>query len=251
VDALFAIDLALHFFLMYPELSSMSGERWVDDSRKIVRHYLTGWFTFDLLALVAGSFDMIALLAIADDSVDDLNSVRAVRVLLRLLRVARLLKMLRLLNFRRVIRKWEAFTGETVAVSYATFKLVECVVLVVTVSHWFACIWGLQSSFYSTRVDSWMGEFGYCSLIPAAGANASAGALISPADLEYATAECKAASTLYVAAFYVRTRLGASRIRFRTSPIRPRTSPIRPRTLAGRRPAASPRSRGPCPSGGP
>ena len=196
VDMVFLVDLVIHFFLMYSESAGpLAGEHWIDDRRKIALHYLRGWFALDLLALVAGAFDIITLILLTG-APSSVSTIRAMRVALRLLRVARLLKMIRLVNFRRVLKRWEDVTGETVTVSHATSKLVQCIILVITVSHWFACVWGLQAAFNTTRFASWMGEFGYCTEL-AADAGGGNGASSVPS-----TTNCAEPFALYVAAFY-------------------------------------------------
>ena len=65
--------------------------------------------------------------------------MRDLRVL-RVTRVLRLIKLVRLLRASRVFQRWET----KIAINYSRLSLVKSLVTVTLLSHWFACIWGLQ-----------------------------------------------------------------------------------------------------------
>merc|ERR1719316_457540 len=46
VDMLFGADILLQFFLMYQE-EKIGGE-WVTDHKRIIKHYVQGWFVIDV-----------------------------------------------------------------------------------------------------------------------------------------------------------------------------------------------------------
>ena len=194
VDLIFLVDLFLCFCTMYPEnANAMRGEVWVASRSKIVRHYLRGWFTIDLVALAAGGLDVWFASAKCDeqqatDVSEDIGKI--VRVLFRLAKAARLVKMLRLMKIASMLRRWEA----SFSIDYSRFSLIRCVVQVILVSHWFACFWGLETSFQPTVLQSWMGEFEYCTAVASASASSSSS--------NVPTIECAPPFTLYIAAFY-------------------------------------------------
>ena len=56
VDAVFFVDLALQFFLAYE-----SGLYWVKTHSRIVKHYLKGWFSIDLVSTGVSAFDFMTV----------------------------------------------------------------------------------------------------------------------------------------------------------------------------------------------
>lgn len=99
----------------------------------------------------------------------------------RIIRIFRLIKLARLLRASRMFTRWQT----KIAVPYAdgghsdsvTFSptagrpflrrysyqaIIRTLIMVLTLSHWCACFWGLQVAFQDTLELSWMGSFGYC-----------------------------------------------------------------------------------------
>ena len=140
VDIIFTIDLVLQFRLMYTDANSIEGVRWVSDADRIVRHYLFGWFPLDFLSILVSIFDIVPLLGGSDN-------VRDLRVL-RVMRVLRLIKLARLLRASRLFRRWET----KIAINYSRLNLIKALIYVVMLSHWFACIWGLQVRSRASRL---------------------------------------------------------------------------------------------------
>ena len=67
------------------------------------------------------------------------DSARNLRML-RLMRVFRLIKLIRLLRASRLFRRWET----KLAINYSRLAIVRSFLMMTLVSHWFACVWGLQ-----------------------------------------------------------------------------------------------------------
>jgi len=157
VDIIFILDLILQFFLVYMEDSTDSpdggvigGEVWITDQRKIVIHYLKGWFVLDSISCAVSSFDFIALTS----SSDSLNTLKVFRVL----RALRLIKLVRLVRASRMFKRWES----RLAINYGAMALVKSGFTVFLLAHWMACIWRLQSGFADDINLTWLGDDGYC-----------------------------------------------------------------------------------------
>ena len=57
-----------------------------------------------------------------------------------MLRALRLIKLIRLVRVSRIFDRWEA----RMAINYAMLHILTALLQTLLVSHWFACIWGLQ-----------------------------------------------------------------------------------------------------------
>ena len=105
------------------------------------------------------------------------------------------------------------------AINYNLVRMGHVVLLLLIVSHWFACVWGLQTSFQDSHATTWVGEFGYCTPLPDPGlvgrTNLSAAAALPSAAHDGAVDgaqdgatdgrvlfECRTAFALYVASLY-------------------------------------------------
>ena len=195
VDVIFSIDLVLQFFLIYPEQNDASGVRWVESRRQIAVHYLKSWFALDFFSTAMCIIDFISV----DSGENPEVNIQALRVL-RVLRALRLIKLVRLVRASRMFKRWEC----KIAINYGALALGRCVVGVIVLSHWFACLFALQTVFFDSPVqsvlvmgsdppeyvDTWKGEFLYCT---ATGATSPDGS---------AEAECLDPWALYCVAVY-------------------------------------------------
>ena len=167
VDIIFTIDLVLQFFLIYPEQNDASGVKWVESRRHIAAHYLKSWFALDFFSILLVIIDFISV----DSGDDPTVNIQALRVL-RVLRALRLIKLVRLVRASRMFKRWEC----RIAINYGALALGRCVVGVLVLSHWFACLFALQTIFFDSPVqsvlvigsdppeyvDTWKGNFNYC-----------------------------------------------------------------------------------------
>lgn len=115
VDCVFAIDCILHFFLAYQERPE-NGGHWVTQPHQIRRHYLTGWFSVDLISSLP--FDLLLQVGFIDAQSQNATLLR----LLRTIRFVRLVKMFRILKASRLIARWKSHFG----ISYATSSMIKC-----------------------------------------------------------------------------------------------------------------------------
>ena len=178
IDLIFILDACLQFVLM-KQVSTMDGLRWVSDPKRLCLVYLKGWFIIDLLSVSVSSLDFIIIFGAAGSvssslgsslaggdstgavDVESFSDLRALRVL----RALRLIKLVKILTAFRVFRRWEI----KVAINYAALSLAKCMVGMLVLAHWFACVWALQASFQASRLDTWMGKDQvYCMVTDAA-----------------------------------------------------------------------------------
>ena len=143
---IFVVDLVLQFFVM-TEIETERGLRWVSDQATIARSYLKGGFTVDFICVVVSAFDFVTL---GERGAADLQDLR----LLRILRTLRLIRLIKLFTASKIVKRYEV----RVAVNYAALGLVQCILGMLVLSHWFACAWGLQASFQTDLSKTWLGK---------------------------------------------------------------------------------------------
>ena len=143
VNAIFLCDVALQFFLHY-QLPKEKGLTWVRNHKRIVTHYLKGYFCLDFFSSIP-----FGALGMMFPAMGDLAAAR----LLRLLRLA---KLLRIMRSSRLINRYRA----DMSVSYGIIQLWGFVILAVIACHWMACLWGYTANASSSGFgNSWMTAF--------------------------------------------------------------------------------------------
>ena len=83
-------------------LSKRGGNKlvWITSRRAIARHYMLGWFTFDVISIVPSAFDVLPIIASAAAEQDGKGAHLELARLktLRVIRVLRLIKLIRLVR---------------------------------------------------------------------------------------------------------------------------------------------------------
>jgi len=125
-----ASQIILQFFLAYTNEIGML----VQDRTLIARHYLSTWFPIDFLSILP--FDMMGSLG---------RSIRLIRVL-------RLLKLARVLKASRMLARYEA----KLSISYSALSMAKLMVMMIIVSHWVACLWGLLAELEGEDQHTWL-----------------------------------------------------------------------------------------------
>lgn len=128
VDFVFAIDMCLSFFVMYP-VKTRFGYSMETNQVKIVKNYLAGWFVPDIISLIP--LDSIGLF-LQDNKLKNMKGMKVIRLF-------RLIKLLRILRASRLFKRWET----TMSISHATLSLLKFLGAVVVAGHWFGCMWAL------------------------------------------------------------------------------------------------------------
>ena len=74
----------------------------------------------------------------------------------------RLVKLVRLVRGSRMLLRWE----KRLSINYAYLGLTQSLVAILAMLHWFACVWGMQATFF--KLNSWLGPdmTGYCKAPP-------------------------------------------------------------------------------------
>jgi hypothetical protein len=107
VDLIFIVDVALQFVLMYPHQGASATDtvRWIHEPSRIAWHYMTTWFSVDVVSIGVSAFDFMSLRVLTGGSSGgSTNSLRAFRVI----RVARLVKLVRLVRSSRIMKRCAA-----------------------------------------------------------------------------------------------------------------------------------------------
>ena len=140
VDLVFIADMVQTFCLPYYD--QLDGNRLVREHRKIVKHYLRGWFPLDLISLFP--FGLLGQLA-RSSSLQTLQGIRVIRLL-------RLMKLTRLARLGRIATLFERWEME-IAVPYAKVALCKYLVTVLLTIHWCSCAWGLAAETQQVESD--------------------------------------------------------------------------------------------------
>jgi len=146
VDLLFAVDLVLQFFIMYPQRTNY-GYTLVQNPKKIAIHYLKTWFVIDFISVLP--FDLVGLLSESDE----MKKMKALKVF----RLLRLLKLLRVLKASRLFRRFEI----RMTITYGTFALIKFFCILLLITHWLANLWALTLMLVEEEdgVPRWIDDF--------------------------------------------------------------------------------------------
>jgi len=136
IDALFAVDIFVHFNTAFLNESSRSErQNMITDRKEITIRYLAGWFAIDFLSTVP--LDRI-ITAFSTSNEDNGSSVRSLKMI-RGIRLVRLVKLARILNIEAII----IYIDELEIISGSCVKIVSLAVFlaqILFVSHLIACV---------------------------------------------------------------------------------------------------------------
>ena len=164
LDCIFGIDLFVQFFVAFQTGNDFGGRQWVLDQSLVTRHYVTGWFSVDLLTVVVPlTFDIYLANMPSPQGTSTLDpSALAIERMgtFRVLRVLRLVKLVRLLRASRLFERWKS----KITLNYAQQTVLTVVFALVTLSHWYACIIALGASMHVDVDSTWVGSqlYGLC-----------------------------------------------------------------------------------------
>jgi potassium voltage-gated channel Eag-related subfamily H protein 7 len=123
VDLCFICDMFRMFFTAYFDDAKFY---FVTKHSMIAKNYFCGWFTIDLISVLP--FDTLGLV-MDSEAMSQMKGARIVRLM-------RLLKLLRLLRSMRIFNRWQDKFG----VSFALKSLIRFMLVVLTTTHWMACV---------------------------------------------------------------------------------------------------------------
>lgn len=202
VDCIFIMDVCLNFNLMYPHQGSSPTDtvRWVHDPKKIRWHYIKSWFFLDVFSIAVSGFDFMSL---GGNCGGGTSSFKVFRII----RVARLIKLVRLARSSRIMKRLES----RFAINYNQLALIKCMVGLIIAGHWFACIWGLITTFEDPW-NTWYYSYEYCWFVApadhaslqdqAAAGDAAAQSQVARQLEDEENYKCKGPTERYVAALY-------------------------------------------------
>ena len=119
-------------------------------------------FPLDITCILVSVFDYISLMPKEPGQSSNLESLKV----LRTLRALRLIKLIRLMRASRMAKHWEV----RVSVNYSLLAMSKCVFGMILLSHFFACVWGLQTSFSPRIEDTSTGSTSQMCCTPSASA---------------------------------------------------------------------------------
>jgi potassium voltage-gated channel Eag-related subfamily H protein 7 len=140
VDVCFIMDMFRMFFTAYFDDDTVPAQ-WVTRHHQIAKRYLASWFIIDFISILP--FDTMGLV-MDSEAMSQMKGARIVRLM-------RLLKLLRLLRSMRIFNRWQDKFG----ISFAIKSVIRFMVIVLTTTHWMACILRLIPDLfvYTTPAD--------------------------------------------------------------------------------------------------
>ena len=156
IDGLFFVDVTVNFFSMYYK----SNGRLVTQRRKIVRHYLVGWFILDIFACIP--FSIVDYFDRSSASLPQQkynNMIRLARVprMYKLFRVVRILKAFRHYKDHKMLEKCQ----DCLQLNSRLYKLIKFLFSVLLCVHIAGCFWYFSAHLYDFEPDTWVTRYGY------------------------------------------------------------------------------------------
>eukprot|EP00427_Karlodinium_veneficum_P011343 CAMPEP_0169075820 /NCGR_PEP_ID=MMETSP1015-20121227/8021_1 /TAXON_ID=342587 /ORGANISM="Karlodinium micrum, Strain CCMP2283" /LENGTH=626 /DNA_ID=CAMNT_0009135247 /DNA_START=146 /DNA_END=2023 /DNA_ORIENTATION=- len=138
-DTIFMLDMVLQFFLAFPE-ERHGAIRWIKDTNRIAKNYLTGWFLVDIVCVVPADVIFFFFSTGSTQGVESTHGSITMIGLhsMRILRLFRLVRLFRILRLSRILVRWHCKIG----VQYAHLSLAKFCFLVIVACHWISCLWG-------------------------------------------------------------------------------------------------------------
>lgn len=128
IDLVFLKDLVMCFLRKVEKTLPDGTKILVKTRRQIAASYLRGWFLLDFVSILP--FDIVTVIAGPNDLSD-----------MKILRLLRPLKVLRLFKMLRASRMWKRYERD-LAIPFSQLTMVKLIILLLTLCHWLACLWG-------------------------------------------------------------------------------------------------------------
>lgn len=132
VDLIFILDICLQFFLQVEiQRPHRGGSLMLRDPVVLRTRYVKSWFCIDILSIFP--FDILSIILTNSSPVWQRAKI------LRCLKLLRLAKLLRMLRTWHIQQRWK----NMVSIRFGTQRLLRFCMVMLLVSHWMACFWGL------------------------------------------------------------------------------------------------------------
>ena len=143
VDILFGLDILVNFFSAYE-----ANHRVEIRLKPIVKNYVTGWFTLDLVATFP---TQVFLDGQSNSGVNKLARLARLPRLYRLFRVLRIFKIFKLFKYNKKFQQWFGYLN----LGATATKMLKLVVMGLFLIHLFSCIWFLTAKLDDMNDDTW------------------------------------------------------------------------------------------------
>ena len=144
----FFIDMMLNFRTGYV----LEGEV-IMNPRKIVWHYLRGWFFIDVLSTVPWDVIFCSATECGEEAIRASAALTA-------LRIFKLLRLLRLLRVTRIFKYLEQWEGTALLLTSNAMRIIKLISTMIVFTHWDGCIHfliaKLESDGSTLQPDSWV-----------------------------------------------------------------------------------------------
>jgi hypothetical protein len=234
VDCIFILDVIFAFFIMTPIVPKagdpVGKSAWEMNPRALARNYVRGWFFLDVISIFPSIFDILPVIS---NEGPDAGGAKA----LRTLRALRLVKLLRLMRASRVFQR----ARERISLNSVTVTLISLLTQTCMLTHAYACIVAIWTTFFDSPLDTWLGTFGYCK---PAGVEAD-GSLLTDSqgrvlaecvDVAYRYLHCLFWSVQLLTGYSITPAMGPYKPFYSTSPTSSSTSPTSPTDAAALQP---------------
>lgn len=154
IDVCFILDMCFAFFTM----KKISFERacastvpveWETYLPILARDYFFSWFWLDVASIAPSALDFVS---------GDAQGASAGYRALRTVRTLRLIKLARLVKSSRIIAR----VMEMINISSTMQTIIFLSVRALLMTHWYACILMIWTTFAGTRMETWLATMGYC-----------------------------------------------------------------------------------------
>ena len=155
IDLVFVADMVFQFCTMRKsavEKAAAEDIEWEMDLKIIARGYLTSvWFPLDVMSIAPSGLEIVPILMGTADSNSGLRAFRTMRSL-------RLIKLVRLAKSSRIMAR----AMEYVSLSSTTQTAIGLTLQSLLLTHWFACILMISTTFDESPRNTWLFTHGYC-----------------------------------------------------------------------------------------
>ena len=143
IDAIFAIDIILNFFIAYYDSDYIL----VDKRKDIALHYIRTWFIIDFIAIIPFNFIF---------QTSDFNSLARLSKIPRLYRLIRMFRLVRLLKVARRKSELSKYLGQLATIGVGIERLLIFFVTFFLFCHIIACVWVMIYKFEDNQPETWV-----------------------------------------------------------------------------------------------